>query len=202
MGSKSVQRVSRWLPVGLAVLSLALFVFFFIVIDTLVRRGHNEAVNAFQVPVLLHPLTAIAFVVGDYFMPHATFHERNVVLPAVSLFVLGTLQWYLTGLGIAQLMTGVQRDTELLRYRVARYITLAGCLVCAFVIQFTKMDSRGRLAWSALIMYALTALVWAPWIRTKWQTRRRPPSGHCASCGYDLTGNVSGRCPECGREIG
>jgi hypothetical protein len=23
----------------------------------------------------------------------------------------------------------------------------------------------------------------------------------CLKCGYDLTGNVSGRCPECGREI-
>ena len=22
--------------------------------------------------------------------------------------------------------------------------------------------------------------------------------GHCRACGYDLTGNVSGRCPECG----
>jgi hypothetical protein len=22
--------------------------------------------------------------------------------------------------------------------------------------------------------------------------------GHCASCGYNLRGNVSGRCPECG----
>jgi hypothetical protein len=28
--------------------------------------------------------------------------------------------------------------------------------------------------------------------------RRRPPPGHCQSCGYDLTANVSGRCPECG----
>ena len=27
--------------------------------------------------------------------------------------------------------------------------------------------------------------------------RRRP--GHCPRCGYDLTGNVSGVCPECGR---
>ena len=26
---------------------------------------------------------------------------------------------------------------------------------------------------------------------------RRPLSGHCP-CGYDLTGNVSGVCPECG----
>jgi hypothetical protein len=27
------------------------------------------------------------------------------------------------------------------------------------------------------------------------------PSGHCQHCGYDLTGNVSGRCPECGTPI-
>ncbi len=27
------------------------------------------------------------------------------------------------------------------------------------------------------------------------------PPGHCRNCGYDLTGNVSGRCPECGSEV-
>jgi hypothetical protein len=32
------------------------------------------------------------------------------------------------------------------------------------------------------------------WIVSGWRTRR----GLCASCGYDLTGNVSGKCPECG----
>ncbi|MFQ5805659.1 MAG: hypothetical protein ACE5I3_04330 [Phycisphaerae bacterium] len=32
-------------------------------------------------------------------------------------------------------------------------------------------------------------------------TSRRFPLGYCQNCGYDLTGNVSGRCPECGREI-
>lgn len=38
-----------------------------------------------------------------------------------------------------------------------------------------------------------TALLW-------W--RDRPfPSGHCRQCGYDLTGNVSGRCPECGTPL-
>ncbi len=28
--------------------------------------------------------------------------------------------------------------------------------------------------------------------------RKRVETGHC-QCGYDLTGNVSGKCPECGR---
>lgn len=40
-------------------------------------------------------------------------------------------------------------------------------------------------------------------IATLWLGRldRRPKNG-CANCGYDLTGNVSGVCPECGTEIG
>ncbi len=31
-----------------------------------------------------------------------------------------------------------------------------------------------------------------------YRDRRRIPPGHCRKCGYNLTGNVSGRCPECG----
>ena len=31
-----------------------------------------------------------------------------------------------------------------------------------------------------------------------WYRDRRPPRGHCQQCGYDLTGNVTGICPECG----
>jgi hypothetical protein len=30
-----------------------------------------------------------------------------------------------------------------------------------------------------------------------WRDRRRIPPHCCQSCGYDLTGNVSGVCPEC-----
>jgi hypothetical protein len=30
---------------------------------------------------------------------------------------------------------------------------------------------------------------------------KRASAGHCARCGYDLTGNVSGICPECGHAI-
>jgi hypothetical protein len=27
---------------------------------------------------------------------------------------------------------------------------------------------------------------------------RPPKAGHCPACNYDLTGNTTGRCPECG----
>ncbi len=39
-----------------------------------------------------------------------------------------------------------------------------------------------------------TAYLW-------WRRGRRIPPGHCRKCGYNLTGNVSGRCPECGSAV-
>ena len=45
--------------------------------------------------------------------------------------------------------------------------------------------------WMPLIAIAIpTAWLW-------WRDRRHP-SGHCRKCGYDLTGNVTGVCSECG----
>ena len=35
-----------------------------------------------------------------------------------------------------------------------------------------------------------------------WRRDRRKPEGCCQECGYDLTGNVSGVCPECGSKTG
>ena len=59
---------------------------------------------------------------------------------------------------------------------------------------------RGRVAgvvvpiWMIFATLALvTGILW-------WLDRRIPP-GHCQKCGYDLTGNVSGRCPECGADV-
>lgn len=44
--------------------------------------------------------------------------------------------------------------------------------------------------WIPVILMALpTAWLWL---------RRRGTNDGCANCGYDLTGNVSGTCPECG----
>jgi hypothetical protein len=38
-------------------------------------------------------------------------------------------------------------------------------------------------------------------IRGPLRRRRRPRKGLCIKCGYDLTGNESGICPECGTEV-
>ena len=37
------------------------------------------------------------------------------------------------------------------------------------------------------------------WVR--WERVPDPENRSCRNCGYDLTGNVSGRCPECGTVI-
>jgi hypothetical protein len=42
---------------------------------------------------------------------------------------------------------------------------------------------------------ALPLSVLTVWL---WRRDRRPKPGHCQRCGYDLTGNTSGTCPECG----
>lgn len=34
-----------------------------------------------------------------------------------------------------------------------------------------------------------------------WHCFRLPPSNRCTNCEYDLTGNQSGRCPECGEPV-
>jgi len=49
--------------------------------------------------------------------------------------------------------------------------------------------------WPALLV--LFAAIGVPTAILSWRDRRLPP-GHCRKCGYNLTGNVSGRCPECG----
>ncbi len=50
--------------------------------------------------------------------------------------------------------------------------------------------------WLPYLLVALpTGLLW-------YIDRRRPPPGHCGRCGYNLTGNTSGVCPECGTAVG
>ena len=59
---------------------------------------------------------------------------------------------------------------------------------------------RARLSlWSVLLVLVLLLMVrlTSGWLRRRFRHRR----GLCVDCAYDLTGNVSGVCPECGRAI-
>ncbi len=53
--------------------------------------------------------------------------------------------------------------------------------------------------------WGFTLPLWVPFLLAGVTTSmllyrdRRYPPGHCCKCGYDLTGNVSGLCPECGQ---
>jgi hypothetical protein len=71
--------------------------------------------------------------------------------------------------------------------------------------RFVYASSHGRLAAFALSpngwLASALALAGAFSAFLFWRDRCFP-EGHCQMCGYDLTGNVSGRCPECGTAVG
>lgn len=71
-------------------------------------------------------------------------------------------------------------------------VPYVGILVL-IIICITMMEGRH---WGD--KWAKTEIVWL-----KHATRPpfAPDNRYCRVCGYDLTGNVSGRCPECGTEI-
>lgn len=74
-------------------------------------------------------------------------------------------------------------------------VFFAGLLQLLVVIVVCGTMLKGR-RWGE--GWANTEVIWL-------KHRNRPPfeprPNFCRSCGYDLTGNVSGRCPECGWDI-
>ena len=48
--------------------------------------------------------------------------------------------------------------------------------------------------WFAALLFTIAPVIWV----IKWRKRRKLGPNACNSCGYDLTGNETGICPECG----
>ena len=60
-----------------------------------------------------------------------------------------------------------------------------------------EMDASEAMAPAWLVM-AVTLIPSVAWLSVVARARRRKARHLCAACGYNLTGNTSGVCPECG----
>lgn len=80
---------------------------------------------------------------------------------------------------------------------------MAGMIGTPLALAFSSPPSRGGVLraplWllaGLLLAHPSIALLRGP-LRRRWRRR----CNACTGCGYDLTGNVSGVCPECGRKV-
>jgi hypothetical protein len=87
------------------------------------------------------------------------------------------------------------------RGRVGRVVFFLICAILPAAAVPVFIGEDGRLALGLLVVSG--AFAWAS-LGTMYQWpgfRPRFRLGRCAWCGYDLTGNTSGVCPECGNPI-
>ena len=77
----------------------------------------------------------------------------------------------------------------------AKRVALSTCFFALFAV--------ATLEWEFLALFvalvAITLALYTPDMQHWWHARHG--RGHCRKCGYNLTGNVSGRCPECGKKV-
>jgi len=73
-----------------------------------------------------------------------------------------------------------------------------GLVVCLLLCVEDTVNGSWRRRPELLIFFTVTGVLTLMMFAAD---RRRPLPGHWQKCGYDLTGNVSGRCPECGEPV-
>lgn len=100
----------------------------------------------------------------------------------------------------------LQSPPQYLRHGTPREFAEFKCLCARLAPQKLASHYAGRpfIARGVVVMPLWICFVIAAgptgclWWRDR---RRRIPPGHCQNCGYNLTGNVSGVCPECGEVV-
>jgi hypothetical protein len=71
---------------------------------------------------------------------------------------------------------------------------------CLSAIAYTRrLDFGGWLPCTLFVL--LAGLRVALWLRGPYRRHYRRRHNLCLTCGYNLTGNTSGRCPECGTAV-
>ncbi|MHC4698177.1 MAG: hypothetical protein ACYTFA_15695 [Planctomycetota bacterium] len=135
--------------------------------------------------------------------------------------VLGAAVFAIGFVGFSSYPGGLDEDTALAAaalvislgsHYLIRSFPVAGTLAgaCSAVI-FHKIgilavsNYVGFNVWTltieGVIGFGFAFLVSIPFLLVRAGHVRKPPSGYCQKCGYNLTGNVSGVCPECGTKV-
>ncbi len=99
-------------------------------------------------------------------------------------------------LGLIASTYAICRQSAWPSHRVFRIVGLCtlGCLALGWLLSNERV-----IHYSAVVAFAnVTAWRWVERRRSV-LLRRRFHEGRCIRCGYNLSGNVSGVCPECGR---
>ena len=89
------------------------------------------------------------------------------------------------------------------------WVAILGIVAVSAVVQFSLPRLGIPMAWRGMLRWLIVAVTvvscWALFLsfkktirRTLWRILADDGIPCCTSCGYDLTGNVSGVCPECG----
>jgi hypothetical protein len=55
--------------------------------------------------------------------------------------------------------------------------------------------------WFLCAVTSLLPILWVIWLVQHRRTGQKDVNANCRSCGYSLTGNTSGTCPECGTAV-
>ena len=93
------------------------------------------------------------------------------------------------GRRLSRWVSGTPPDNPAVRAEVKRLLKQK--LLCVEVLRFPL--------WVPVVVLGTYPAI--AFIRGPLRRRRRRRRGECVACGYNLTGNVSGVCPECGTEI-
>jgi hypothetical protein len=124
---------------------------------------------------------------------------------------LGILGWFV-GRGLLRLHRGWRTCGLVLLWINIIGLGLAGPLLLVMGRPGVTRVGRsivGHIAapYAFLLCAGLLAVsAWQCWVLTRPEIKelfgiRQYPPGFCQKCGYNLTGNVSGRCPECGEPV-
>jgi hypothetical protein len=97
----------------------------------------------------------------------------------------------------------MRRSPDLRLFRYARILALVGmtgaaCTYVADALLGGRLISQQFMLLPILAFGLVLGIFVFPSVERKLVRQQRAAAGLCTKCGYNLTGNTSGVCPECG----